>query len=154
MVDPGLLVSEVISMRTQFDSTLLTERLLAGLSGAFGALALILASVGLYGVVSYGVNQQRQSIGIRMALGASPSSIVVSVLRESGSVVAAGVVAGLPLAFLTMRTADSMLWGVKSSDAGAYLPAAALLCLVAAASAYLPARRASAIEPSEALRQS
>ena len=89
-VDPGMMISEVISIRRQIDATLLTERLLSGLATAFGALAMILASVGLYGVLSYRVGQQRQSIGIRMALGASPSSAALSVLRQSGKVIAVG----------------------------------------------------------------
>jgi hypothetical protein len=151
-IDPGVFISEVITMRSQIDSTLLTERLLSGLSSAFGGLALILASVGLYGVLSYRIGQQRQSIGIRMALGASPSSVAFGVLRQSGFVVAAGLVCGLPFAFLAARTVESMLWGVQSSDPTNYIVGVALLCLVGFASAYLPARRASAIEPAEALR--
>ena len=151
-VEPGLLVSEVITIQQQLDSTLLTERLLSGLSSAFGILALILAAVGLYGVLSYRIGQQRQSIGIRMALGASPSSVAMDVLRQSGLVVAIGILCGLPFAFLAARSADSMLWGVKSSDPTIYIVAVALLTLVGVASAFLPARRASSIEPAEALR--
>jgi len=152
-IEPELLISDVITLRTQLDTTLLTERLLSGLSSAFGALALVLASIGLYGVLSYRIGQQRQSFGIRMALGASPASVVFSVLGQSGMVVAAGLVCGLPFAFLAARTADSMLWGVKPSDPAIYIGAVALLSAVGLASAYLPARRASAIEPAEALRQ-
>lgn len=151
-IDPGVLISEVITMRSQIDSTLLTERLLSGLSSAFGVLALILASIGLYGVLSYRIGQQRQSIGIRMALGAAPASVAFGVLRQSGLVVAAGLLCGLPFAFLAARTADSMLWGVQSSDPTIYIVGVALLGLVGLASAWLPARRASAIEPAAALR--
>ena len=82
-VEPGLMISEVISIRRQMDATLLTERLLSGLATVFGALAMILASIGLYGMLSYRIGQQRQSIGIRMALGASPSSVMGSVLSQS-----------------------------------------------------------------------
>jgi predicted permease len=151
-IDPRLLISEVISLRQQLDSTLLTERLLSGLAGAFGVLALILASIGLYGVLSYRVGRQRQSIGIRMALGASPISVALSVLGQSGLVVAVGLLSGLPFAFFAARMADSMSWGVKSSDPTIYIVGAALLSLVGVASAYLPARRAAAIDPAEALR--
>ncbi|HEU0141467.1 MAG TPA: ABC transporter permease, partial [Bryobacteraceae bacterium] len=151
-IDPGLLISEVITIRQQLDSTLLTERLLSGLSTSLGVLALILASVGLYGVMSYRIGQQRQSIGIRMALGASPFSIASSVLRQSGGVIAAGLLCGLPFAFLAARMAGSLLWGVESSDPTTYLMAAATLCLAGGVSAWIPARRASAIQPSEALR--
>ncbi len=153
-VDSGLMISEVISMRRQIDATLLTERLLSGLATAFGALAMILASVGLYGVLSYRIGQQRQSIGIRMALGASPSTVAGDVLRQSGIVLAAGMLSGLPLALMAARAADSLLWGVKSGDPTIYLMGAAIICLAGFVSAWLPARRASAIEPAEALRHS
>jgi ABC-type antimicrobial peptide transport system permease subunit len=153
-VDSGLMISEVISMRRQMDATLLTERLLSGLATAFGALAMILASIGLYGVLSYRIGQQRQSIGIRMALGASPSSVMGGVLRQSGLVVASGMLCGLPFAVLAVRAADSLLWGMKRGDPTIYLMGAAILCLAGLVSAWLPARRASAIEPAEALRHS
>lgn len=151
-IDPGILISDVITIRRQLDSTLLTERLLSGLSSAFGVLAMTLASIGLYGVLSYRIGRQRQSIGIRMALGASPSFVALSVLRQSGLVVAIGLLAGLPFAFAAARMAGAMLWGVKASDPMTYIACAGLLCVVGIASAYLPARRASAIEPAEALR--
>jgi ABC-type antimicrobial peptide transport system permease subunit len=151
-VDPGLMISEVISIRRQMDATLLTERLLSGLATAFGALAMILASVGLYGMLSYRVGQQRQSIGIRMALGASPSSVMGNVLRQTALVVAAGVLCGLPVAVIAARAADSLLWGVKPGDPAIYLMGAATLCLAGFVSAWLPARRASAIDPAESLR--
>jgi predicted permease len=151
-IDSGLFISEIITMRRQLDSTLVTERLLSGLSSAFGVLALILATVGLYGVLSYRIGQQRRSIGVRIALGASPSSVTFGVLRQSGLVVGAGVLAGLPFAYLGARTADSMLWGVKSSDPPVYIVAALVLCLAGFVSAYVPARRASAIDPAAVLR--
>jgi predicted permease len=151
-VSPGILISDVITMRHQLDSTLVTERLLAGLSGAFGALALILACVGLYGVLSYQIGRQRQSIGIRMALGATPLTVASSVLRQSVVVISIGLLCGLPFAFWEARTAETMLWGVKASDPSTYLASAALLWVVGIVSAYLPARRASTIEPGIALR--
>jgi ABC-type antimicrobial peptide transport system permease subunit len=117
-------------------------------------LALLLAAVGLYGVLSYRIGQQRQAIGIRMALGASALSVSLSVLRQSGVVVAAGLVGGLPFAVLATRAADSMLWGVKSSDVAIYALSVAVLALVSFASAWIPARRASSIEPAEVLRHS
>lgn len=153
-VNSGLLISEVITIRRQLNSTLVTERLLSGLSTAFGVLALVLASVGLYGVLSYRIGQQRQSIGIQMALGASPSSVVFSVLRQSAWMITVGLVCGLPLALLATRTADSLLWGVRSSDPAIYLMGVATLSLVGLVSAWLPARRASAIDPAEVLRHS
>jgi ABC-type antimicrobial peptide transport system permease subunit len=153
-VDAGLMISEVVSIRRQMDATLLTERLLSGLATGFGALAMILASVGLYGVLSYRIGQQRRAIGIRMALGASPASVAAGVLRQSGLVIAAGLFCGLPLAIAAARAADSLLWGVRPGDPTIYLTGAAILCLAGFLSAWLPARRASAIEPAEALRHS
>lgn len=151
-VDPGILISDVATIQTQLDVTLLTERLMAGLSTAFGLLALVLAAVGLYGVLSYQVGRQRQSIGIRMALGATPSAVSLGVLRRSLKVVAIGLVVGLPFAIAAARMAEGMLWGVTASDPLIYLGCAAMLGIVAIVSAYLPARRASTIEPLEALR--
>jgi predicted permease len=151
-VDSQIFVSEVMPIRRQLDSTLLTERLLSGLSAGFGALALVLAAVGLFGVLSYRIGRQRHAIGIRLALGASRSSVVFGVLRQSGVVVAAGLLLGLPLAILAARAADSLLWGIHSSDPGIYAAAVAVLGVIAFASTWLPARRASAIEPAEALR--
>src|SRR5262249_37704826 len=108
-VDSRLMISEVISIRGQMDATLLTERLLSALATAFGALAMILASVGLYGVLSYRIGQQRQSIGIRMALGASPASVAGGVLWQSGFVIAAGLLCGLPFAVMAARAINSLL---------------------------------------------
>jgi predicted permease len=151
-VDPGLMISEVISLRRQMDATLLTERLLSGLATVFGALAMLLAAVGLYGVLSYAVAQQRQLIGIRMALGATPSAAAGQVLRQSGLIVAAGVLCGLPFAAMAVRAADSLLWGVKASDLGIYVAAVGALAGVGLVSTWFPARSASSTEPAEALR--
>lgn len=150
--DPGILISDVITLRRQIDSTLLTERLLSGLSAAFGFLAILLASIGLYGVLSYRISRQSQSIGIRMALGATPSSIARSVLRQCALVLAVGLLAGLPFAYAAARLANAMLWGIEAGNPLIYLACAGLLSLCAIASAWLPARRASAIEPAAALR--
>jgi predicted permease len=151
-VDSGLFVSEVITIEDQLDNTLLAERLLSGLSAVFGVLALLLAGTGLYGVLSYHIGQQRRSIGIRMALGASPSSVVFRILRQSGLIIGVGLLCGLPFAFLAARSADSLMWGVKSSSPMIYVVAMMLLCLIGFAGTYLPARRASAILPTETLR--
>jgi ABC-type antimicrobial peptide transport system permease subunit len=151
-VNPGLMISEVISIQRQMDATLLTERLLSGFAAAFGTLALLLAAVGLYGVLSYDFARQRQSIGIRMALGASPSSIAGGVLRRTGLLVGAGMFCGLPFAAMALRAADSLLWGVTPGDPASYLLGVAVLGLVGFLSAWIPVRRASGIDPMEALR--
>ncbi|HYP08661.1 MAG TPA: ABC transporter permease, partial [Bryobacteraceae bacterium] len=149
-IDTGLFISDVITIRSQIDSTLLTERLLSGLASAFGLLAMTLGMVGLYGVLSYRVGRQRRSIGIRMALGASPSSVAMAILRQSAIVIALGVLAGLPLAIVAARIADSMLFGVTANEPLTYFKCVGLLGLVGLVSAYLPARRAAAVEPVEA----
>jgi predicted permease len=150
--DSRMLVSEIITLRAQVDSTLLTERLLSGLAGAFGALAVILAAVGLYAVLSHHIGRQRQAIGIRMALGASASSIRRRVLRQSSLIVLAGLAAGLPFAVVASRAGESLFWGVAYGDPSIYLIAVGVLCAVGFVSAYIPARAASSIEPAEALR--
>jgi hypothetical protein len=151
-VNPGILISDIATMQNQLEVTLLTERLMAGLSSAFGLLALALAAVGLYGVLSYQVGRQRQSIGVRMALGATPSAVSLGVLRRSLKVVAIGLAAGLPFAVGAARLAEGMLWGITANDPMIYLGCGLILGSVAIVSAYLPARRASKVEPLEALR--
>jgi predicted permease len=153
-VDSGLMISEVISIRGQMDATLLAERLLSGLATTFGVLAMLLAAVGLYGVLSYGIAQQRPSIGIRMALGASPSSIAGNVLWKSGLILTAGMLCGLPIAVTSVQAAASLLWGVKPGDPTIYVLGVAMLYLVGFVSAWIPARRASSVVPAEALRHS
>jgi predicted permease len=153
-IAPDILISDVITIQKQLDATLLTERLLSGLSATFGILAMFLAAVGLYGLLSYRVGRQRHSIGIRMALGASPSAVTMGVLRHSGLVIAIGIVAALPFAFMAARTAGSMLWGVKAEQLSIYAICISLLLIVGMLSAYLPARRAAKVEPVEALRHS
>ena len=115
---------------------------------------MFLATVGLYGLLSYRVGRQRHSIGIRMALGASPSAVAMGVLRQSGLVIAIGILAGLPFAFMAARMAGSMLWGVKLEQLSIYAVCVSLLLIVGMLSAYLPARRAAKVEPDEALRHS
>jgi len=151
-VSPDILITEAMAVRTQVNSKLLSERLVSGLSSVFGALALSLAAIGLYGVLSYRIGQQRKAIGIRMALGAAPSAIAADVVRQSAWVIGGGLAVGLPLSIAGARAAESMLWGLRPTDLTIYEVAAALLLAVGLVSAYLPARRASSIDPAEALR--
>ena len=151
-IDPQALISEVVSLNQQMNSTLLTERLLSGLSTAFASLALILAAVGTYGALSYRAGQQRQSIGIRIALGATPSSVARGVLHQVGAMIGYGLLAGFPCAYLAARASASLLWGLTSTDMAPYWQAATILCTIALASAYLPARRAALVDPAETLR--
>ena len=131
---------------------LLRDRLMAALSGFFGALAAVLAAIGLYGVISYMVERRRNEIGIRMALGAGQRRIIGLVLRETGILLLVGLAAGVALALATARTAASMLFGLKPTDTLTYLLAVVTLSGVAALASFLPAQRAARLDPMVALR--
>jgi putative ABC transport system permease protein len=131
---------------------LLRDRLMAALSGFFGALAVVLAAIGLYGVISYIVEQRRNEIGIRMALGAGQQGIICLVLQETGLLLLIGLAAGVALALAAARTAASMLFGLKPTDVLTYALAALGLSMVAALASFLPARRAARLDPMAALR--
>ena len=146
------LVSDVIGIEEQIDATLVSERLLAILAGSFAALALALAAIGLYGVISYTVARRRVEIGIRLALGAGRATIAASVFREVVLQVGAGLAVGIPLAIVAGRAAGTMLFGVTPTDAGAYAIAASVVIVVAAAAAWIPVQRAVAVDPLETLR--
>ncbi|HTB15181.1 MAG TPA: ABC transporter permease [Bryobacteraceae bacterium] len=141
------------SLAVQVDESLTRERLLATLSGFFGALALLLAMIGLYGVMSYNVARRRNEIGIRMALGAEQSRVLRMVLREVASLIAVGLVIGLGASIATTRFVESFLYGMKPNDPWTLSLAAGILALVAAVAGFLPARRASRLDPMTALRE-
>jgi len=141
------------TLERQVEESILGERLLAALGGFFAVLALLLASVGLYGVISYMVNRRRNEIGIRMALGASRGPVLWLVLREVGLLVGIGLILGTGAALATTKFLRTMLFGVAAKDAVTIAGAAALLGIVAATAGFVPARRASRIEPMEALRE-
>jgi ABC-type antimicrobial peptide transport system permease subunit len=149
---PGLLVSGVSTMERQIEQTLLRERLVATLSIAFGAVALVLAGIGLYGILAYAVNRRTNEIGIRMALGATRSEVIWIVLREGFALAAAGVFIGAPMALAVGQVAKALLYGVEPFDLSALASAAFLLLVLAALAAVLPGRRASLLDPSTALR--
>jgi len=132
---------------------LLRERLMATLSGFFGGLAALLATIGLYGVMSYMVARRRSEIGIRMALGADRRDVVRMVMREAGVLLIAGVLVGTALAIAAARTAATLLFGLRPGDPATLAIAAGGLGLVAMLASYLPALRASRLEPTEALRE-
>jgi putative ABC transport system permease protein len=133
--------------------SLMRERLMATLSGFFGALAGLIATIGLYGVMSYTVARRRSEIGIRMALGAGRREVVGMVMREAGMLLIAGVVVGTVLAIAAARTAAALLFGLHPGDPATLAMAAGGLGLVAMLASYLPALRASRLEPTEALRE-
>jgi ABC-type antimicrobial peptide transport system permease subunit len=134
-------------------NSLLRERLMATLSGFFGALAALIATIGLYGVMSYTVARRRNEIGIRMALGADRRDVVRMVMREAGMLLVAGVVVGTGLAIAAARTAATLLFGLHPSDPGTLAIAAAALGAIAMLASYLPALRAARLEPTDALRE-
>lgn len=147
-----LIDTDFWTMRTMIHDKALPERLMATLSGLFGLLAALLTSVGLYGVMSFLVVSRTSEIGIRMALGAGRSEILKMVLGQAGTLVGAGLAVGVALALAAARTARSLLFELRPEDPLAFALAALLLAIVAAAACYWPARRASKLDPMEALR--
>jgi putative ABC transport system permease protein len=137
---------------TRIRDGLVRERLLALLSGFFGLLAALLATVGLYGVVSYLVAGRRNEIGIRVALGAEGSQVVGMVMRDAGRMVAMGVIIGIALALAAGRSAGSLLFGLQAHDPRVLAGAALLLAAIAAGASFIPARRAARLDPMAALR--
>jgi putative ABC transport system permease protein len=150
-VNPAMLV-DFETMPTQLEKRLMRERLMAVLSGFFGGLAALLATIGLYGVMSYTVTRRRNEIGIRMALGAERRDVVRMVMREAATLLAAGVIVGGLLAIAAAQTASKLLFGLKPGDPVTLLTAIAGLAFVAMCASYVPALRASHLEPTEALR--
>ncbi|MBZ5617590.1 MAG: FtsX-like permease family protein [Acidobacteriia bacterium] len=134
------------------DGSLRQERLLAKLSGFFGAIGLLLAAVGLYGLMSYTVSRRTSEIGIRMALGARPGDLIRMVLGETALLVVLGVATGTAVAMAVMRLIENFLFGVKRTDPAMTAIAALMLMGVALVAAWLPALRASRVAPMAALR--
>jgi predicted permease len=149
---PGLKIANIRPLGDVLDSTLSQEKMMALLSGAFGLLALVLAGVGLYGVIAYGVEQRTQEIGIRLALGASRGEIAGLLLREVGQVLAIGLALGGAATVALGQSVKALLFGVTPHDPLMLICAAALLSVVAIVAGYLPARRAARLDPLEALR--
>jgi putative ABC transport system permease protein len=151
-VDPNLPVYDVKTMQRVLEEDLFPARIVAVLSAGFASLAALLAALGIYGVLAYLVVQRTREIGIRMALGAEPGNVRWLVVKEVGSMVIAGVLVGLPLAYGTARLSQSLLFGVDAGNPAAYVLGLVLVALVALAACYLPARRATRIDPLVALR--
>jgi len=151
-VDNNLPLFDVKTQTQQADESLSVERLFATLSSFFGILALLLACIGLYGVMSYGVARRTNEIGIRMAMGASAPRVTGMVMRETMWVVLIGVAIGLGAALAGTRLIASMLFGLAATDALTISFAVLTMVSVAAVAGYLPARRASKVDPMVALR--
>jgi putative ABC transport system permease protein len=141
------------TLQTQIRDSLLRERLMATLSGFFGFLAVVLATIGLYGVISYTVARRTNEIGIRVALGAQRGHVIRMIMREAGLMLAIGIAVGGVLALLAARTAASLLYGLKPHDPVTLTIAVVALSAVAAAASFLPAHRAAGLDPMVALRE-
>jgi len=151
-IDPNLTVMDLRSLDAQVAGNFNEDRLVARLTSLFGILALILASIGLYGVMSYFVARRTGEIGIRMALGSTRSSVVTMVLRGALVQIAFGIALGIPCALLAGHFMATQLYGVKPYDPLALAAATLVLTLCASLAAFIPARRAASIEPMQALR--
>jgi len=150
--DPAIPIGRVQPFVEMLDDNLRQERIIAQLSTVFGGVALLLAAIGLYGVLSYAVAQRTNEIGIRMALGAERGTVVRMVLRETAVLIAIGLAAGVPASLACARLIQSKLFGLKPADPVTLAAALGIMIVVAIASGYLPARRASRVDPLIALR--
>ena len=150
--DPNLPVASIRPVEVYIRESLYTDRLVAILAGTFGALATLLAAIGLYGVVAYAVARRTGEIGVRMALGALPGDVLRMVLLEASRMAGVGIAIGLGAAFVLSRYIESQLFGVKPADPAIYAAAAVVLAAVALAAALVPGWRASRIDPVTALK--
>jgi predicted permease len=151
-LDPNLPANEFRAIQDIVDSSVSPRRLIVLLIAGFAGFALILASLGIYGVISYSVSQRKQEIGIRMALGALPGDLQLRVLMQTLKLAAIGMTLGLVASWALGRVFQGLLFGVTPSDPATFAAVLALLMAVAALAGYLPARRASRLDPVEALR--
>ena len=146
------MVTDVVTLNEQIDQTLLQERLISTLSIIFGVLALLLACIGLYGIMSSDVVRRTNEIGIRMALGARGGDVLQLVMRETLLLVGIGIVIGLGVALAVSRFISSLLYGLTPTDPLTMLLASLILISVAIIAGFMPARRASKVDPLVALR--
>jgi predicted permease len=151
-IDPNLTVMDLRSFQSQADGLFIQNRLMAQLTSLFGVLSLILASVGLYGVMSYFVARRGSEIGIRMALGATRGSVIATVMRAALFQILIGLVIGIPAALYAGKLMESMLFGVGRYDWMALVGAPLILVVCGVTAGFIPARRAASIEPMQALR--
>jgi predicted permease len=152
-LDPNAGVFDIMPMTEFIGAALFPQKMAAALLSVLGLIALILAAAGLYSVMAYSVIQRTREIGIRMAVGAKPGDVVRLVMRQSLTVTLAGLAAGFVTALAVTRLAASMLVNISATDPGVFMGATLFLALVATVAGYLPARRATRIDPNAALRK-
>jgi putative ABC transport system permease protein len=151
-VDPEQSTFDIMTMNDRIAGVIWQRRLSGALFAVFAALALALASVGIYGVMSYMVSQRTREIGVRMAMGARPRDVLKLVVGQGAKLIAAGLSAGLIVAFIAARIISSLLYQVSATDPLTYLAVPLLLAAVALLACYIPARRAMRVDPITALR--
>ena len=151
-INPEIVIGQLTTYDDQVSNYFTRQKLIVRLTSIFGVLALVLASVGLYGVTAYGVARRIPEIGLRMALGADRASVVRLVLRGASMQTSIGLLLGIPLALLAGHYLQSQLYEAKGFDVPTLLVACAMLALSALIASALPARRASGVEPMQALR--
>ncbi len=149
---PGLPVDDLRTMRMQVSENLVLERFVAALASSYGILALFLAALGLYGVLSYTVGQRRREMGVRLAIGATRNDILRLILSHAGTLCGLGIILGIPLAIALGFGARTLLYGLSPVDPTTYAAAIVVLGFVALWAGYFPARRAARVDPVKALR--
>ena len=151
-IDEDLPLLDIRTQNEEIDDTTKQERVFASLTSGFGLLALVLACIGIYGLMAYSVARRTNEIGARMALGAQSGRVQRMIIREASLLAAVGVAAGLAVGAAMSRLIASMLYGLKSYDPLTFTGASVLLIVVALSASWLPARRAASIDPLKALR--
>jgi predicted permease len=151
-IDPDLPLEDLRTQQEQIDATMQQERIFASLTAGFGVLALLLACVGVYGVMAYSVAQRTNEIGIRLALGAMPRQVLSMILHEAWWLSVGGIAVGIGAALLLSRLVKSLLYGLQPNDPFALAGAALLLIFVGLSASWIPARRAAEVQPMTALR--
>jgi ABC-type antimicrobial peptide transport system permease subunit len=152
-VDPNQPIADIADMEQILDKEVFNRRVQTKLLAAFAIVALLLAAIGIYGVLAYQVGQQRPEIGLRVALGASPANVVGRVVGDGLKLTAIGVLVGVAGALALSRLLATFLFGIKASDPATYAVVAFVLLATAAVASYVPARRAMQVDPMTALRE-